>query len=173
MINKKNLWFLTLFSLVLVLSVYYVTMPNELLINGNGYIDMTGKTAKNDDKEVDAIVTESDIITALRVEDNDKVLEEMNALKKILTDLNVTVEQKNKAFEDLKGLNLKKGKEEELSNLIKKEYKVEAFIKIDGNQIRVVVGSKEHSATLANDIMRLIQKEFTDKMYITVKFQGN
>lgn len=29
MINKKNLWFLTLFSLVLVLSIYYVTMPNE------------------------------------------------------------------------------------------------------------------------------------------------
>ena len=30
MINKKNLWFLTLFSLVLVLSIYYVTMPNEV-----------------------------------------------------------------------------------------------------------------------------------------------
>ena len=30
MINKKNLWFLTLFSLVLVLSIYYVTMPNEI-----------------------------------------------------------------------------------------------------------------------------------------------
>ena len=30
MINKKNLWFLTLFSLVLVLSIYYVTMPSEV-----------------------------------------------------------------------------------------------------------------------------------------------
>ena len=33
MINKQNLWFLTLFSLVLVLGVYYVTMPNELLLS--------------------------------------------------------------------------------------------------------------------------------------------
>ena len=32
MMNKKNLWFLTLFSLVLVLSVYYITMPKELLL---------------------------------------------------------------------------------------------------------------------------------------------
>ena len=32
MINKRSLWFLTLFSLILVLSVYYVTMPSELLI---------------------------------------------------------------------------------------------------------------------------------------------
>ena len=32
MINKKNLWFLTLFSLILVLSIYYITMPSELLM---------------------------------------------------------------------------------------------------------------------------------------------
>ena len=31
MINKQSMWFLTLFSLVLVLVVYYVTMPNDLL----------------------------------------------------------------------------------------------------------------------------------------------
>ena len=40
MINKQKLWFLTLFSLILVLSVYYITMPNELLITTNGnYLD--------------------------------------------------------------------------------------------------------------------------------------
>ena len=33
MINKQNLWFLTLFSLILVLSVYYITMPNEIFEN--------------------------------------------------------------------------------------------------------------------------------------------
>ena len=38
MINKKNLWFLTLFSLVLVLSVYYITMPSELLLTNNAYV---------------------------------------------------------------------------------------------------------------------------------------
>ena len=31
MVNKQGLWFLTLFSLILVLSVYYITMPSELL----------------------------------------------------------------------------------------------------------------------------------------------
>ena len=38
MINKKNLWFLTLFSLVLVLSIYYVTMPNEIFTSNNNEI---------------------------------------------------------------------------------------------------------------------------------------
>ena len=35
MINKEHLWFLTLFSLILVLSVYYVTMPSDLLLSIN------------------------------------------------------------------------------------------------------------------------------------------
>ena len=44
MINKKSLWFLTLFSLILVLSIYYITMPSELLLTGN--------TVNNNDKNI-------------------------------------------------------------------------------------------------------------------------
>ena len=35
MINKQNLWFLTLFCLILVLGVYYVALPNDLLEKAN------------------------------------------------------------------------------------------------------------------------------------------
>ena len=31
MINKQSLWFLTLFSIILVLTVYYVAMPSNTL----------------------------------------------------------------------------------------------------------------------------------------------
>ena len=31
MINKQSLWFLTLFSIILVLGVYYVAMPTNSL----------------------------------------------------------------------------------------------------------------------------------------------
>ena len=51
MINKQNLWFLTLFSLILVLSVYYITMPSELLLN-NGYLNDT-IVSKTDDENDD------------------------------------------------------------------------------------------------------------------------
>ena len=40
MMNKKNLWFLTLFSLVLVLSIYYVTMPEDLLAASTSPTDL-------------------------------------------------------------------------------------------------------------------------------------
>ena len=57
MINKQNLWFLTLFSLILVLSIYYLTMPDEVL--------KTVKTQDNNTKET-VNIEESDALTALR-----------------------------------------------------------------------------------------------------------
>lgn len=165
MINKKNLWFLTLFSLVLVLSIYYVTMPSEIFLTNNGDIQ------KNNNEE-EVSITESDVISALRVEDDASVLEEMNSLKQTLTDLNVSIEDKNNAFENLKNLNLNKGREDKLEEKLKNKYNLESFVKIENDQIRVVVGGKDHSVNLANNIMRSIQEEFENKMYISVKFQG-
>ena len=46
MINKKSLWFLTLFSLILVLSVYYITMPSELLLTSNNSTSTTTENEK-------------------------------------------------------------------------------------------------------------------------------
>ena len=71
MIKKKNLWFLTLFSLVLVLSVYYVTMPNELLVANN---------SSNTVKEEKVLIEEANIIETLKSEDNNNTLEEINKL---------------------------------------------------------------------------------------------
>ena len=166
MINKKNLWFLTLFSLVLVLSVYYVTMPSELLVTGNGKV-----TINNNDSDKNISVKESDILTSLRVEADNQLKQEMDVLKQVLTNTDVSVDEKNSAFEELKLLNQLKGKEEKLEDLIKSTYNLGSFIKIDNDQIRVVVESTDTSASLAHNIMRTIQNQFDDKMYISVKFQ--
>ena len=168
MINKKNLWFLTLFSLVLVLSVYYVTMPSELLVTGNGKVYVNNK---NNDKDKNVSVKESDILTSLRVEADNQLKQEMDVLKQVLTNTDVSVDEKNSAFEELKLLNLLKGKEEKFEDLVKSTYNLGSFIKIDNDQIRVVVESTDTSASLANNIMRTIQNQFDNKMYISVKFQ--
>jgi len=162
MINRKNLWFLTLFSLVLVLSIYYVTMPSEILTTNNSAI-------LSDDIEVD--ITEDNIISALKVEDDNQVLEEISNLKKTLTDGEVSIEEKNDAFDKLKTINKNSSLEETIESKIKNEYSYDAFVKIDEDQVRVVVGTNDHDKTLANNIMRLVQSEFDKKMYISVQFQ--
>ena len=164
MINKKNLWFLTLFSLVLVLSVYYITMPNELLVTNNGNITNTIET--------NVEVEEVDAISVLKVEDDNDTESEISVLKETLTNNDATVEEKNIAFETLKSINQNSSKEEKLEKKLKDNFKLNTFIKIDKTQIRVVVGSKEHSVELANNIMRSVQEEFDSKKYISVEFQA-
>ena len=162
MINKKNLWFLTLFSLVLVLSVYYITMPKELLLTNNG--------ATPEDNAV-VNIEEANIIETLRQEDNNKALEEINKLKATISDNTITTDARNEAFDALKLLNQISSKEELLEEKVKNAHGVDAFVKIDGDQIRVVVNSSEPSTTLANDIMRTIQSNFDTKQYIVVQFK--
>lgn len=163
MINKKSIWFVTLFSLILVLSVYYITMPSELLLTNNGdYLNNT----------VNVEVKEDNILTALKVEENERIEQEMANLRLILNDDKATSEQKNEAFEKLKIINLTRGEEEKLVNKIKSVYNLDSYVNIDNDQIKVVTISNNHDKSLANSIIRTIQEEYKDKKYITVKFQN-
>ena len=167
MINKKNLWFLTLFSLILVLSVYYITMPSELLMTNNSNYAEGVSNTESDNKEVEVDIKESEILVALRVEANDQMLSEMEELQMILTSTDSSVDEKNNAFEKIKLLNMTRGEEEDLENKIKREFQLDSFVKIDNDQIRVVVSSDKHDEKLANDIMRSIQSNYDKKMYIS------
>ncbi len=165
MINKKNIWFLTLFSLILVLSVYYITMPSELLLNNTNF----SKTTKDNNNDV-AIET-SNIISALKAEDNESYLKQLDSLKLILMDKEKSVEEKNSAFDQMKELNIHKSEEENIEKQLNETFSLKTFVKIKDDQIKVVVDSSEHDTTIANKIMNLVQSNFDEKMYITVQFK--
>ena len=165
MINKRSLWFLTLFSLILVLSVYYITMPSELLMATSGDDEQTKTVSASTENE------ESAELVALRVESEEKMLDEITELKKVLTDSNSTTEEKNKAFEKMQELNQNRGTEEKIESKIKDEFNLKSFVSIDEKSISVTVDSTKHDKELANKIMRLVQGEFETPMSISVKFQ--
>ena len=172
MINKQSIWFLTLFSLILVLSVYYITMPSDLLITNNNSTESTIKS-DDDDENVETTINESDVLTALRVENEEARDKEIDELNKILNGESSSSEEKNNAFEKIKDLNSIKGMEQKLEKKIKEEFELDAFVKIeDNNQIKVVTVSNEHNVDLASKIMKSIQEEYENKMYISVKFQN-
>ena len=161
MINKQKLWFLTLFSLIMVLSVYYVTMPSEVLNTKN---DVNSTTPV-------VIIKNEDELSVLKELNYDERLKEMETLKQVLTNVDSSVEDKNNAYEKLQLIEKTEAKEDKIENKIKDQFKLDSFVKIDNNQIRVVIKSNEHSFELANNIIRSVQEEFTEKMYISVKFQ--
>ena len=144
MINRKSIWILTLFSLILVLSVYYITMPSEFLETASKNVDNSKQT-----KEVTS-TKENEIISTLKVENE---------------------EERNTKITELQTINILKGKEEEISTKIRDELKLENFVKIKDDQVRVVVIKENQDAKLATDIMNLVQSNFDSKMYISIKFQ--
>lgn len=165
MISKQNLWFLTLFSLILILGVYYVTMPNDLLKEVEKVVE------DKDTKEVVEEVEEESALVAMRVNLEDERQETITNLQKDLTNDKLTTEEKNNIYEKLKYLNEVQGKEEKIEKQLKKDLKLDCFVKQDNNNIEVVCISNEHDEKLANNIMRLIQDKFKNKINTTVKFQ--
>lgn len=166
MINKNNLWFLTLFSLILILGVYYLTIPSNILEKVNTTI-----IDKKDNSKVEKIEEESTLV-AMRVSLEEERQEAMDVLEEQLTNEKLTSAEKNNAYEQLKYLNTIQGKEETLEKKLKKEYDLDCFTKIDNTDISVVCVSKKHDMTLANKIMRTIQNDYQERMNITVKFQS-
>ncbi len=170
--NKQGVWFLTLFSLILVLSVYYITMPSELLLSNNQE-QYAKETMADEDEETKVTIEESEEIVALRVSHEDAVLEEINKLQAMMMNDDKTAEEKNEAYEQIQYLTTLQGQEEKIQKKLKEVYKVDSFVEVQNSTVKVVVAKKEHDVNLANDIMKTVQNEFTTKMYITVKFASN
>ena len=103
MINKQSLWFLTLFSIIIVLAVYYVALPNNTLA-----------TISEIDSKDTISIEESDSLAALRVENDELTETTMNELQSILLDEKSTLEEKNTAYEKIKNINTNKGKCEDI-----------------------------------------------------------
>jgi len=160
MIKKQNIWALTLFSLILILSVYYITLPEELDISSvSNEVKTTIKEENN-----------SEVIATLKAENNDEKEKKSKELQEILTKEDSTNEEKNSAYEELKLLNLIKTKEEEISLKISDKYKVENFVQIKDDQVKIIILMKNHTSSLASEIMDFVQSNFEDKMFISIKF---
>lgn len=161
MINKQELWFLTLFSLILVLSVYYVTMPSNLLSVSDIKEDTTPTINMED----------TNILDVLKEENNERVAKEIESLRKIVVDVETNIDDKNIAYEKIQKLEENKGKEEKIVSLIKEKLGFDTYVEIKNAKVNVVVSNKEHSYKIANDIIKLVSSSFDSDKSVTVKFQ--
>ena len=161
MINKQSLWFLTLFSIIIVLAVYYIALPNNTLA--------TISEIESDKETI--YIDEVDTLAALRIENEEEIESTLNELQSVLLNEKSSLEEKNTAYESIQDINTNKGKCESIEKLISDNFDFDSFVKIKDDNISITISNKKHDKELANNIIRLIQKEYTKKMYITVKFQ--
>ena len=137
-------------------------MPSELLLAAN---------TQNESILKDTVIDEVSIIETLKTEDNVNTIDKINSYKEKISKENATIEEKNSAFDAIKLLNQISSQEELLEEKIKISYNLDSFIKIEDDQIRVVIDSDDHTSGIANQIMRTIQENFETKKYISVNFK--
>ena len=164
MINKKNIWFLTLFSLILALSAYYITMPSETLLDVYNNLD---ETSENEEVAVE----ETDIIAVYHLENEVEISKELDLLKMKLVDSKATIEEKNEAYDKMRNIENNKTTAFEIEDQLEQEVGYKSFVKILDDKIVVNVKSSKYDVSLANKIMQIVQKNFKETKYITVKFE--
>ena len=71
----------------------------------------------------------------------------------------------------MKNITTNKGKEEEIENTIRDEFSYQSFVKINNDTISITISNKTHDIDIANKIIRRIMSMYSEKMYVTVKFQ--
>ena len=167
MINKQGLIFLTLTSLILVLSVYYITMPTEILLTTNSsYINKNSEI-----KEEVVKLEEENTIKAMKSILNDERREKVKELNDKLINKELTISEKNNIYEEIQVIKNIEAMEEDISKIIKDEYKKDNFVKIKDDIIEITISDSKHNTNMAAKIMTSIEKKYPN-MYISISFKA-
>ena len=156
--------------MLVALSILYVVIPTDQTFQ-------VPTSTKTDDPVIEEVsgevvtVMESDAITAMQVARDEELDALIATANETINNPESSAEDKNNAYEEMKGITDTKSLEDELEKLIQDTYQVANFIKVSTDRIEVVVATTNYDATLANNIMRTIQECFDKHMYITVKFE--
>lgn len=167
MINKQGLIFLTLTSLILVLSVYYVTMPSELLLTTNSmYVGNDEVKVNKEEVKIDNTTT----IMAMKNIHSDEIKEKVKELNNKLTNKELSFEEKNNVYEEIKVIKNIEAMEEDIELIIKSEHKLDSFVKVNDDIIEITINSKNHDKALVAKIISSVEKKYKN-MYVSVSFK--
>ncbi|MFB3165997.1 stage III sporulation protein AH [Bacillus niacini] len=182
LLKKQTVWLLTMLSLVVVLSVYYITSPeqksNELAaVKQEEKADQKEKETKTDSeaKEGDTVISQvagDEEFEALRLklqDDRSELKEQLNA---VVATTDLPAAERSEAVDQMKKLNEIAQKEEMLETLIKAMDYEDALVRADGATVKIIVKSKkESSKSEANAIIQMVKKEIGETNFVAVEFQ--
>lgn len=164
--NRQALAFLTMFSLILMLSVYYVTLPADttsVMSTQNGEDLTEGKQDTSEEEQVnDAEKLQKEISTK-----ND---EEVKRNSDIVSSNDASDAQKQEALETIDSLKSDKAISEE----VKKALEAASFmaaVEISDGTCRISVFDSEDNAENAAKIMDTVNEKTGNKYLIEVTFK--
>ena len=142
--NKRTVWFLTLLSLVAVISIYYIKEKSPMPFDGinifkdsESAITMAEKT--NDTEKTAPVFAEAVVFEEMRMTvRNERSKHEEQLMSKMLSP-DYTVEERNKVFDEMGQLNKRQSAEALMELQIKAMGYPEAFVYNEDGEVKITV----------------------------------
>lgn len=152
--NKQAITFLTLFSLILVLSIYYILLPPEL--DTGNKVNITEKTQSQ--------------IVSLQEELNKKREGIISENNDTIASSSSTSDTISKALETIAETKEIAAKEKEVAEVLEKAGFKQCFVEVEGKNIKVVVEKKDATKNDANAIIKTLLSHLGKEYQVEVKF---
>ncbi|WP_335870648.1 SpoIIIAH-like family protein [Bacillus sp. 2205SS5-2] len=182
LLKKQTVWLLTMLSLVVVLSVYYVMSPTDT--PNMAAVDTEGEeTAVTEESPSDAVaesdveivseITDDPVFTALRmdiVEERDEMIGDLMA---IVASADASTSDKNTAYGEMQKIRELNTQEKTLEFMIKSNGYEDVFVRTVDGKVKVTVkaGGTEPTRKEANNIIRMVRDELGTLQNVAVEFQ--
>lgn len=165
---KRIVSFCSLFSLVLILSVYYVLSPVSEVSDQS----VNSQVDNSNGATVSVIDGEKAYFDNLDILKEAAFLEEIKELEAIVASATSTSEEKIQALE-VKNEKIKmNAKEKEIATIIKQKGYDNVYVEYEGNKVNVLVSKKDAGKTEALDIMRSIYSSLGEGYTPLISFKA-
>ncbi len=178
LLKKQTVWLLTMLSLVVVLSVYYMTSPDQQKNQLAGVEEQEKKDVEKQDASVEtedresvvSSVASDEVFEGLRLkldEDRSKMKEE---LRDIMASTELPSAERSAAYDKIENLEQVAQKEAVLETLIIAMGYDDALVRADGEKVNITVKSDKPSAKAANEIIQVVKNELGHMQAVAVEF---
>lgn len=180
MLKKQTVWLLTMLSLMVVLSVYYIFSANG---NDLAFVDDGQETATEDavpatqseegvEVENKGNVESDELFTTIRMEIQDERSRQKSRLTDVVASANASPTEKDEALQEIDSLDELSSKESILQEqlLAATEYE-DILVRSTGDKVHIHVKTEELPATEAANIMQMARDEFGADVKAEVNFQ--
>ncbi|WP_405101252.1 SpoIIIAH-like family protein [Oceanobacillus sp. FSL H7-0719] len=185
MLKKQTVWLLTMLSLLVVLSVYYILIPkdnNDLAFIDQGEDNQKSTTEENanavNNSEEDAAdianLNNDELFATIRLEIQDDRSREEARLESIVSSSTSSIEEKDNALKEIDAIGTMETTEKIVEERIISEQGYEDVLvrNSKGEKVHVHVRADELSTEEALKIMQLVRDEFNQDLPVEVNYQS-
>lgn len=176
--NKRTVWFLTLLSLVAVISIFYINKNTPMPFDGLAIFDandnpaiMTETSADPDQQQ--PVFAESYLLEDMRMEVRNERSEITSQLTSKINSADYTSAEKNDAYEEMAQLTKQNTAETLMEMQIIALGYPDAFVRAEGSKVNVTVLTDGGlSKQQANEITYLVMSGWEEARKVEVKPEG-